>query len=101
MVSALQLELGDQVLEIGTGLGYQAAVLSFLCHEVFSIERFADFAGQAKHNLERAGIHNVHILVGDGSLGLPQQAPFDAIILATAAPQIPPPWRSSLPKTEF
>lgn len=89
MVEALQLEGSERVLEVGTGLGYQAAILAMLCRDVFSIERFGDLAAQARRNLTDAGITNVTVVVGDGTLGLAEHAPFDAIIVAAAAPQVP------------
>lgn len=91
MVEALELEGSEKVLEVGTGIGFQAAILSRLSKEVFSIERFWDLAEQAKLNLARSGIRNVHVTVGDGTLGLPSAAPFDAIIVAAAAPTVPEP----------
>jgi protein-L-isoaspartate(D-aspartate) O-methyltransferase len=96
MVDALSLRKEDRILEIGTGLGYQAAVLSYLCHEVYTIEQFADLVIEARRNLERAKISNVKAFLGDGSLGLPDHAPFDAIILAAAAPKIPLPLQEQL-----
>ncbi len=91
MVAALRLTPEDRALEIGTGLGFQAAILSRLCREVVTIERFADLAHAAEQNLEKAGIHNVIVLVGDGTLGAPEHAPFQAVIGAAAAPGVPPP----------
>ncbi|HWP34407.1 MAG TPA: protein-L-isoaspartate(D-aspartate) O-methyltransferase [Thermodesulfobacteriota bacterium] len=91
MIAALDPAPDDRVLEIGTGLGYQAAVLSRLCAEVVTIERFADLAREARANLERAGIRNVVVLVGDGTLGAPAYAPFRGIVGAAAAPAPPPP----------
>jgi len=91
MVEALQLTGSEKVLEVGTGLGFEAAILSRLCREVFTIERFPDLAEQAKRNFARAGITNVQVRTGDGSLGLPEQSPFQAIIIAAAAMSVPPP----------
>ncbi len=91
MVAALRLTPEDRALEVGTGLGFQAAILSRLCREVVSIERFADLAHAAEKNLEKAGIRNVIVLVGDGTLGAPEHAPFQAVIGAAAAPGVPPP----------
>jgi protein-L-isoaspartate(D-aspartate) O-methyltransferase len=81
---------GHRVLDIGTGSGYQAAVLAELGAEVFSVERIVQLAQTARENLERAGYGGrVHVLVGDGSLGLPDEAPFDRIVVAAAAPRLP------------
>jgi protein-L-isoaspartate(D-aspartate) O-methyltransferase len=79
----------ERVLDVGTGSGYQAAVLAELAGEVHTIERIADLAAQAGEALELAGYGHVHIRVGDGSLGLPNEAPFGAIAVAAAAPEVP------------
>jgi protein-L-isoaspartate(D-aspartate) O-methyltransferase len=76
-------------LEIGTGSGYQTALLAELSHFVYSIERHAALAEQAAATLARLGCNNVRISVGDGSHGMPEKAPFDAIVVSAAAPQIP------------
>ena len=89
MLEALSLEPGDTVLEIGTGSGYQTALLAGLAGRVYSIERYASLAGQAEEALTRLGCQNVSIIVGDGTQGLPDYAPFDAIVVSAAAPQIP------------
>jgi protein-L-isoaspartate(D-aspartate) O-methyltransferase len=91
MTAALQLRRGDRVLEIGTGCGYQAAVLSRLTKEVFTIERRPELASAASELLARLGYSNVHVHCGDGTLGLPESAPFDAILVAAAAPAAPQP----------
>jgi len=88
MVQALELQGDERVLEIGTGLGFQTAILARLCREVISIEWFADLAERAATNLHAAGITNVSVVVGDGSLGLPERAPYDGIVVAAAAPVI-------------
>jgi protein-L-isoaspartate(D-aspartate) O-methyltransferase len=80
---------GDRVLDIGTGSGYQAAVLAELGARVHTIERIPELAARAKANLEAAGYESVEVHVGDGSLGLPEHAPYDAIVVAAAAPDIP------------
>jgi protein-L-isoaspartate(D-aspartate) O-methyltransferase len=77
-------------LEIGTGSGYQAAILSRLAVVVFSIERIPELAAQARATLAMAGIMNVHVFVGDGSLGLPEHGPYDAIVVTAASPKVPP-----------
>ena len=91
MAEALRLHGNERLLEIGTGSGYQAAVLSQLARVVFSIERLHALAAQARAALHTLGIMNVHVLVGDGSVGLPAHGPYDAIIVAAAAPKIPEP----------
>jgi protein-L-isoaspartate(D-aspartate) O-methyltransferase len=89
IVEALELEPGDRALEVGSGLGFQAAILSRLCDQVVTVERFPDLAEAARENLRRAGITNVLVLVGDGTLGAPDLAPFQAIVGAAAAPRVP------------
>lgn len=91
MTELLELQGRERVLEIGTGSGYQAAVLSRLAAEVFSIERIESLARRAEEVLGRLGYRNVSIRVGDGSLGWPEQAPFDGIIVTAGAPEIPRP----------
>ena len=90
MLEALALDGSERVLEIGTGSGYQSALLAELAREVFSVERLPALAQSAKDILDRLGYHNITIVVGDGSQGLAERAPFDAIIVAAAAPRIPP-----------
>jgi protein-L-isoaspartate(D-aspartate) O-methyltransferase len=96
MTAALQLRPGDRVLEIGAGCGYQAAILSRLTREVFSVERWSKLALSASARLERLGYANVHVHCGDGTLGLQEFAPFDAILVAAAAPAIPEPLLAQL-----
>jgi protein-L-isoaspartate(D-aspartate) O-methyltransferase len=91
MLQALSLTGSEKVLEIGTGSGYQTALLAQLAGEVYSVERHASLAQSAENVLHRLGYGNVNVLVGDGSHGLPAQAPFDAIVVSAAAPRIPPP----------
>jgi protein-L-isoaspartate(D-aspartate) O-methyltransferase len=91
MTQLLQLQGDEKVLEIGTGSGYQAAILACLAKQVFTIERHAALAEQASRNLSRLGITNVSVITGDGSLGLPEEAPFDGIMLTAAAPRVPKP----------
>jgi protein-L-isoaspartate(D-aspartate) O-methyltransferase len=90
MVEALELSGDQRVLEIGTGLGYQAAILGRLAREVYTLERWRDLAAQARANLKAAGCENVVVHTGDGTLGLPAHAPYDAIVVAAAAPVVPP-----------
>jgi protein-L-isoaspartate(D-aspartate) O-methyltransferase len=89
IVEELGLDGDEKVLDVGTGSGYQAAVLAQLGDKVHSIERIPELAEQARRNFEAAGVDNVHVHVGDGSRGLPQEAPFDAIAVAAAAPDFP------------
>jgi protein-L-isoaspartate(D-aspartate) O-methyltransferase len=96
MTELLELEGDDRVLEIGTGSGYQAAILSRLASEVISVERFSDLAQEARERLAELGYDNVRIEVGDGSLGWPADAPYDAIIVTAASPEIPEPLQSQL-----
>jgi protein-L-isoaspartate(D-aspartate) O-methyltransferase len=91
MTAALELTGNERVLEIGTGCGYQAAVLAKLAHEVYSIESRASLAAAARERLARLGYANVQIRAGDGTLGWPEAAPFDRILVTAAAPSIPPP----------
>lgn len=96
MTQALELGPRDKVLEIGTGSGYQAAVLSPLCRRVYSVERHRDLHRGATDRLSRLGYHNVTTLLGDGWKGWPEQAPFDRIIVTAAAPEIPESLKSQL-----
>lgn len=91
MLEGLRLTGSERALEVGTGLGFQTGLLAVLAREVFSIERFPDLAEAAAANLRAAGIGNVTVAVGDGTKGLPDHAPFDAIVVSAAAPQVPPP----------
>lgn len=90
MLQSAEIQPGDRVLEVGAGSGYQTALMAELAAHVTAIERYDSLAQQARVSLERLGYKNVIILTGDGSLGAPQSAPFDAIIVSAAAPQIPP-----------
>ena len=96
MTAALHLRASDRVLEIGTGCGYQAAVLACLAKDVFTIERRPELASSASARLARIGYANAHAHCGDGTLGLPEFAPFDAILVAAAAPAIPKPLLAQL-----
>jgi protein-L-isoaspartate(D-aspartate) O-methyltransferase len=87
---ALALRGTERVLDVGTGSGYQAAVLAELACEVDTIERIPELAETARANLAAAGYRNVHVHVGDGTRGLPERAPFAAIAVAAAAPDLPP-----------
>ncbi len=92
MISLIEPPIGGRVLDIGTGSGYHAALLARLCDRVFSIERHAQLSRTAAANLAAAGIGNVELLVGDGTAGVPEQAPFDAINVAaaTTGARLPP-----------
>jgi protein-L-isoaspartate(D-aspartate) O-methyltransferase len=90
MTEALQAAPGEKVLEIGTGSGYQAAVLAELVREVYSIEIIPELVDRARQNLAQAGYRNVHVRTGNGYLGWPEEAPFPRIIVTAAPPVIPP-----------
>ncbi len=90
MLEALEVRQTDRVLEVGTGTGYEAAVLGELAAEVWTVERHGDLADKAQHILAELGYRNVHVEWGDGSRGLAEHAPFDRIIVAAGAPQAPP-----------
>jgi protein-L-isoaspartate(D-aspartate) O-methyltransferase len=89
MVAALALGGDERVLEVGTGYGWQTALLARLASEVWTLERFSDVAATAREHL--SGRANVHVVLGDGTCGLPAQAPFDAILVSAAYPSVPQP----------
>ena len=89
MIEALNLDSSSRVLDVGTGSGYAAAVLSRIAAEVYSIERVGVLAVQAQQALARLGYDNIHIVQGDGSLGWPDHAPYDGIVVAAGSPDIP------------
>ncbi|WP_292730321.1 protein-L-isoaspartate(D-aspartate) O-methyltransferase [Methanoculleus sp.] len=91
MTEQLELTPQDRVLEVGTGSGYQAALLAELAATVISIERLEDLADQAQQNFDRAGVTGVRVVVGDGTQGYPPEAPYDAIVVTAASPTIPGP----------
>lgn len=91
MTQTLELRGGERVLEVGTGCGYQAAVLAELAGNVFSIERISALASAARRRLDRLGYYGVAIRVGDGTLGWGEEAPFDAILVSAGTPQVPRP----------
>ena len=91
MTDLLNIQDDDTILEIGTGLGYQAAVLAELAKKVYSVEMIEALATQAQNRIERAGYKNVEIRVGNGSLGWPEHAPFDKVIVTAAPDLIPTP----------
>jgi protein-L-isoaspartate(D-aspartate) O-methyltransferase len=96
MIEALELDGGERVLEVGTGYGFQTALLARLADRVVSVERFPDVAETALQNLERAGVTNVDVLVGDGSAGAPEYGPFDAIVVSAAFTEVPGPLADQL-----
>lgn len=96
MIAALHLQPGDRVLEIGTGSGYAAAVLSRIVEEVYTVERLPALADYARERLDRAGYDNIHIRVGDGTLGWPEHAPYDGIVVAAGGPSTPPALKEQL-----
>ncbi len=96
MTAALRLQGDERVLEIGTGLGYQAAVLACLAREVFTVEFRSELATEAAERLARLGYKNAHVHCGDGTLGLQEFAPYDAILVAAAAPSVPAPLLAQL-----
>ncbi|MFJ9012680.1 protein-L-isoaspartate(D-aspartate) O-methyltransferase [Streptomyces canus] len=96
MIEGLELDGDEHVLEIGTGLGFQTALLARLAADVVTIEMWPDIARQAQGNLARQGIRNVDLRVGDGSGGVPDRAPYDAIIVSAAFPEVPTPLAEQL-----
>jgi protein-L-isoaspartate(D-aspartate) O-methyltransferase len=96
VVAELELQLTDRVLEVGTGLGYQTAVLAAVAAEVYSIDRFVDLVETARGNLAAQGIRNVTLSTGDGTEGWPEHAPFQAIVVSAAFPEVPPPLAAQL-----
>jgi len=89
MTEALRLGGDERVLEIGTGSGYQTAILAHLSHHVYTIERIAELSATARRVLDELGYNNISYRVGDGTLGWPEEAPFDGIIVTAAAPSMP------------
>lgn len=99
MTEALRLSGTEKVLEVGTGSGYQTAILSLLAHEVVSVERISALAKTASARLASLGYNNIIVYEGDGSEGLPDEAPWDAIIVTAGAPVLPQPLLSQLQET--
>lgn len=89
MIEAADVQPGDRVLEVGAGSGYAAAVLGMVAHEVWSIERHPALAEQAQIRMRHLEYHNIHVVVGDGTRGLPEQAPFDVIVVSAAGAETP------------
>lgn len=96
MTELLELKGGEKILEIGTGSGYQGAVLSKLVSEVFTVERVEKIAVRTRDLFMKNGYTNIHVVVGDGTMGLPEQSPFDGIIVTAGAPKIPDPYIQQL-----
>jgi protein-L-isoaspartate(D-aspartate) O-methyltransferase len=96
MIEALELRGSEHVLEVGTGYGFQTALLAHLSDFVWSVERWPDVADTAKANLARHGVTNVEVVVGDGTEGLPEHAPYEAILVSAAFPRVPPPFVGQL-----
>jgi protein-L-isoaspartate(D-aspartate) O-methyltransferase len=96
MIEALELTGSERVLEVGTGYGFQTALLARLSSFVWSIERWPDVADNARENLARHGVENVEVLAGDGTEGLKDHAPYDAILVSAAFPSVPPPLAEQL-----
>jgi protein-L-isoaspartate(D-aspartate) O-methyltransferase len=96
MLEALALEGRERVLEVGTGYGFQTALLARLADEVISVERFPELAAAARANLEAEGVTGVEVMVADGSGGLPGRAPFDAILVSAAFTSVPRPLAEQL-----
>ncbi|ATZ61605.2 MAG: protein-L-isoaspartate O-methyltransferase [Methanosarcinales archaeon Met12] len=93
MCDLLDIKKGMQILEIGAGYGYHAAIMAELVEDghIYTVERLESLANAARENIELAGYSNVTVIIGDGTLGLPEHAPYDRISVACAAPDIPPP----------
>jgi protein-L-isoaspartate(D-aspartate) O-methyltransferase len=91
MTDLLELKSGDKVLEVGTGSGYQTAVLAELCGHLYTLEIIPELASQARNRLEEEGYGNIQYRIGDGYFGWPDEAPFDAIMVTAAVEEIPPP----------
>ncbi|MGP3982934.1 protein-L-isoaspartate(D-aspartate) O-methyltransferase [Streptomyces sp. KR80] len=91
MINALELTGTERVLEVGTGYGFQTALLAHLTAYVVSIERWPDMVEEARRGLAKHGLENVEIVVGDGTHGVPARAPYDAVVVSAAFPEVPPP----------
>ncbi|MGD1005470.1 MAG: protein-L-isoaspartate(D-aspartate) O-methyltransferase [Methanoregulaceae archaeon] len=91
MTELIHPKLGDNILEIGAGSGYQAMILATIVKKVTTIERISEVANLARRNLVALHCNNVEVVIGDGTLGYPKNAPYDGIIITAATPQVPPP----------
>ncbi len=96
MAQAIEAGPADRVLEVGTGSGYAAAVLSRMVGEVYTVERIEELALEAAERCSALGYDNVHVLTGDGTLGWPEHAPYDAILASTSGPEVPTPLKDQL-----
>lgn len=96
MTEALELSSGDRVLEIGSGSGYAAAILGQIADQVYTVERHKELAQEAAGRFRALGYSNIHVLHGDGTLGWPEHAPYDAIVVTAGGPQVPAPLREQL-----
>ena len=96
MTQELAVEPGQRVLDIGCGSGYQAAILGLLAGQVYAVERVPELAAQARLALAQCGADNVTVVVGDGTLGLAEHAPYDRILCGAAGPEVPPAWLEQL-----
>lgn len=96
MTEALKLKEHERVLEIGTGSGYQAAILSLLASHVYTVERFQELVTRVQDLFSQLGYNNISVRVGDGTLGWPDHAPYDAVIVTAAAPDVPHPLTDQL-----
>lgn len=96
MIASAHLGGGEHVLEIGTGSGYAAAIIAQIAGQIFTVERYSTLAEAAQQRFEDLGCDNIHVRTGDGSNGWPEEAPFDAIIVAAGAPEIPSPLKEQL-----
>lgn len=96
MIEQLDPQPRDKILDVGAGSGYQTAILAQLCRHVYALERLDELTEQAVNTLGSMNIDNVSVCTGDGTLGWPEEAPFDGIICGAAAPEIPDPWLQQL-----
>ena len=96
MVEALGLAGSERILEVGAGYGWQTALLARLCDFVWAVERFGDVAEAARENVARFGVTNAEVVTADGTEGLPEHAPYDAIVVAAAFPSVPRPLEEQL-----
>ncbi len=96
MIEALGVSGSERILEVGTGYGFQTALLAHLSGFVWSVERWPDIAETARENLARRGVTNVEVVAGDGTEGLPEHAPYESILVSAAFPSVPPPLTQQL-----